>query len=414
MREHDCCTERESQPLHLEEALDRVLKTIVPVQGAEQIPLKQALGRILATDIYSTIDLPPFQNSAMDGYAVRAEDLRNASTLQVVGTAWAGRPYSVPLASGECVRIFTGAALPENADAVVIQEHARRKGDQIHVTEKPKPGEHIRPRGEELKAGDRLFVEGKHIGPAEIGLLASIGLPSIPVRRKLRAAFFTTGDELRSVEEPLASGEIHDSNRYVLDALLTGLGIETIDMGVVQDDKEAIRRALLEASNQADAVITSGGASVGDADFITEVMRDIGHIDFWKVAVKPGKPFAFGRINSSLFFGLPGNPVSMMVTFQQLARPALLRLMGAPTVEPLRLQAVCTNRLYKLPGRLEFQRGIYRCTSNGGYAVAGLLCQGASQITSMSLANCFIILPAENSGVEAGQTVEIEPFHCLH
>jgi molybdopterin molybdotransferase len=414
MHEHDCCTEKQSRLLSLEEALGRMLKTILPIQGTEQVPLKQSLGRILAKDVYSTIDLPPFQNSAMDGYALRAEDLRTASTLQVVGTAWAGQPYSAPLSSGECVRIFTGAALPEGAGAVVIQEHVRREGDQIRVVRKPEPGENIRPCGEELKTGERLLAEGKHIGPAEMGLLASIGLPSIPVRRKLRVAFFATGDELRSIAEPLAFGEIHDSNRYVLDALLTGLGIETIDLGVVQDDKEAIRCTLLEASNQADAVITSGGASVGDADFITEVTREIGLIDFWKVAIKPGKPFAFGRINSSLFFGLPGNPVSMMVTFQQLARPALLQLMGKPMVEPLRLQAVCTNRLHKQPGRQEFQRGIYRRTPNGGFTVAGVICQGASHMTSMSLANCFIVLPVENSGVEAGQTVEIEPFDFLH
>ena len=410
MRKHDCCIEKQP-PLSLKEALDRMLKTISPIQETELVPLKQALDRILAKDIRSTIDLPPFQNSAMDGYAVRADDLRNASTLRIAGTAWAGRPYSAPLSPGECVRIFTGAALPENADAVVIQEHARREGDRIRVAGKPESGEHVRPRGEELKVGDRLLSDGKLIGPAEIGLLASIGMAFVSVRRKLRAAFFATGDELRALAEPLAFGEIHDSNRYVLDAMLTGLGIETIDMGVIQDDKEAIRHALLEASNQADAVITSGGASVGDADFITEAAREIGHIDFWKVAVKPGKPFAFGHIHSSLFFGLPGNPVSMMVTFQQLARPALLGAMGAQATEPLRLSATCATRLDKLPGRLEFQRGIYRRTSNGGYSVAGLPCQGASQITSMSLANCFIVLPAENSGVEPGQTVEIEPFY---
>ncbi|HYE36831.1 gephyrin-like molybdotransferase Glp [Methylocaldum sp.] len=414
MREPDCCAEKQPQPLPLKEALDRIFKIITPARGTEQLPLKQALGRILAEDVYSTIDLPPFPNSAMDGYAVRTGDLRKASKLRVIGTAWAGQPFSAPLSPGECVRILTGAALPENADAVLMQEHARREGDHIQVAAEPKPGEHIRPRGEELKAGDRLLSEGEYLGPAEIGLLASIGMPAVSVRRKLRVAFFSTGDELRAITEPLAFGEIHDSNRYVLDALLTGLGIETIDMGVIRDDKDAIRRALLEASDQADAVISAGGASVGDADFITEVTREIGHIDFWKVAIKPGKPFAFGRINSSFFFGLPGNPVSMTVTFQQLARPALLRLMGAPIIEPLRLKAVCTNRLYKLPGRLEFQRGVYHCTPNGGYTVTGLTCQGASQMTSLSLANCFIILPTENSGIEAGQTVEIEPFHTSY
>ncbi|MGX2041237.1 molybdopterin molybdotransferase MoeA [Methylocaldum sp. MU1018] len=411
----DCCAEKQSRLLSLEDALDRMLETITPIRETEQLPLKRALGRILAEDIHSTTDLPPFRNSAMDGYAVRTEDLEKTSTLRVAGTAWAGRPYPAPLSPGECARIFTGAALPENADAVLMQERARRLGDQIQIAEKPKPGEHVRPQGEEIKAGDRLLSEGKRLGPAELGLLASIGMPAVTVRRKLRVAFFSTGDELRAITEPLAFGEIHDSNRYVLDALLAALDIETIDMGVIRDDKEAIRSALLEASSQAAAVVTSGGASVGDADFITEVMRDIGHIDFWKIAIKPGKPFAFGRIDSSLFFGLPGNPVSMMVTFQQLARPALLRLMGAPLIEPLRLQAVCTNRLHKRPGRLEFQRGAYRRAPNGGYTVAGLTCQGSSQMTSMSSANCFIVLPAQSTGIEAGQTVEIEPFfHNLH
>ncbi|MDV3241318.1 MAG: molybdopterin molybdotransferase MoeA [Methylocaldum sp.] len=414
MRECDCCSEKQSQPLALDEVLNRMLNAISPAAGIEQIPLKQALGRILAETVYASTDLPPFSSSAMDGYALRADEIQETPVLRVVGTAWAGLPHSAPLSAGECVRIFTGAALPEGADAVIMQEHAHRDGDRIRVTEKTKPGECIRSRGEEIKSGDRLLDEGQRLGPAELGLLASIGSPSVSVRRKPRVAFFSTGDELRPITEPLAFGEIHDSNRYVLDALLAGLGVETIDMGVTGDNKEEIQRVLLEASNQADAVITSGGASVGDADFITEVVKEIGHIDFWKVAIKPGKPFVFGRINSSFFFGLPGNPVSMMVTFQQLARPALLRLMGASIVEPLRLRAVCTNRLHKQPGRLEFQRGIYRRDPNGIFTVTGLGGQSASQMTSMSSANCFIVLPVENAGIEAGQTVDVEPFHGFH
>lgn len=306
MRECDCCSEKQSQPLALDEALNRMLNAISPAAGIEQIPLKQALGRILAETVYATTDLPPFSSSAIDGYALRADEIQETPVLRVVGTAWAGRPHSVPISAGECVRIFTGAALPEGADAVIMQEHAHLDGDRIRVTEKTKPGECIRSRGEEIKSGDRLLDEGQRLGPAELGLLASIGRPSASVRRKPRVAFFSTGDELRPITEPLAFGEIHDSNRYVLDALLAGLGVETIDMGVTVDNKEAIQRALLEASNQADAVITSGGASVGDADFITEVVREIGHIDFWKVTIKPGKPFVFGRINSSFFFRFAG------------------------------------------------------------------------------------------------------------
>jgi molybdopterin molybdotransferase len=413
MRQPDRCVEPQSPPLTLDRALDRLLGTLRPIAETERLPLKQVLGRILAEEIRAPLDLPPFPNSAMDGYALRAEDLHSQASFRVIGTALAGHPFSGPVAPGECVRIFTGAVLPENADAVVAQEDAQRNGDAIRLMAGVSPGENVRRRGDEIRTGQRLLPAGKCLAPADLGLLAAIGRPEAAVKRRLRVAFFSTGDELRPVWQPLAPGEIHESNRYVLDALLAESGAEALDFGTVRDDPEALRQAMLEAAGLADAVIASGGASVGEADFIVDVLREIGRIEFWKVAIKPGKPFAFGHIGATPLFGLPGNPVSMMVAFRQLVHPALRRLMGATFRQPLRLRAVCGNRLAKSPGRLEFQRGFYLRDGNGDFIVTALAGQGSHRLISMSQANCFIVLPPENSGVEPGEEVDIEPFETL-
>jgi molybdopterin molybdotransferase len=410
---HDRCAESESPPLTLELALERVLGTLRPIAESERLPLKQAHGRILAEEIRAPLDLPPFPSSAMDGYALRAEDPHAKASFRVIGAALAGHPFSGSVGPGECVRIFTGAVLPEGADTVALQEDAQRDGDEIRLLADVRPGDHVRHRGDEIRAGQVLLPAGKSLASADLGLLAAIGKPEATVKRRLRVAFFSTGNELRPVWQPLSPGEIHDSHRYVLDALLAELGAEALDFGAVRDDPEALRQVMLEASSVADAVITSGGASVGEADFVVDVLREIGRIEFWKVAVKPGKPFAFGQVGATPLFGLPGNPVSMMVAFRQLVRPALLRLMGATLRQPLRFRAICGNRLVKSPGRLEFQRGFYLRDGNGDIIVTGLAGQGSHRLISMSQANCFIVLPMENSGVEPGEDVDIEPFNAL-
>jgi molybdopterin molybdotransferase len=406
----DRCAEPESRQLTLEKALERMLGKIQPIREQERVSLKHALGRVLAEEVRSPLDLPPFPNSAMDGYALRSGDPGSHQALRVIGTSAAGHPYSESIAAGECVRIFTGAALPPNADAVAAQEDVERDGDEIRVAVPAESGTNVRLQGDEIRTEELLLPTGKVLSPADLGLLASVGMMEIGVNRRLRVALFSTGDELRPVWQPLGPGEIYESNRYVVAAQLAELGVETLDFGNVPDDPEAVRQALQEASGQADAVITSGGASVGEADFVVETLHSLGRIDFWKVAIKPGKPFAFGRIGAAYFFGLPGNPVSAMVTFSQLVRPALLRLMGAPHSSPLRLHAICKAKLGKPPGRLEFQRGLYRRNPDGGFSVEGLPGQGSHRLSSMSRANCFIVLPLENSGVEPGETVEIEPF----
>jgi molybdopterin molybdotransferase len=406
----DPCAEPESQRLTLEAALTQMLGAIRPIEGTEAAHLFHGLGRVLAGEILSPLDLPPFPNAAMDGYALAGGDCATAQTLKIIGTSAAGHPYTGPVAAGECVRIFTGAALPPGADAVIAQEDVERTGDVIRMAAAVKPGRHVRPQGDDTRAGDLLLPAGQMLAPADLGLLASAGILEITVRRKLRVALFSTGDELRPAWQPLGYGEIYESNRYMLAAHLAEIGAEVLDFGNLPDDPATIRAAMADAAAQADAVITSGGASVGAADFVVDTLCSLGRIDFWKVAIKPGKPFAFGRIGAAYFFGLPGNPVSALVTFSQLARPALRRLMGAPDARPLRLHAICTSALGKQPGRLEFQSGIFRREPGGGFTVEGLPGQGAHKLSRVSRANCFVILPAENAGVAPGDTVEIEPF----
>ena len=410
MEPNDRCAEPTN--LTLTDAQVRIQKTVAPITGIEEIPLKQAKGRVLATTITAPIDLPPFANSAMDGYAFYHADLaRQASaTLTIAGTSFAGRPYPGKLGTGECVRIFTGAAMPNGADTVVMQEDVTRLSDGIRLEKAILPLANVRPAGDEIRSGECLLERGKILGPADLGLLASAGFPQAMVTRKLRVAFFSTGDELQPVGETLAFGQIYDSNRYLIHGLLDHPAIEIIDLGVITDDAAAIKKTLLEASNQADAIITSGGVSVGDADFITSCLAELGKVEFWKVAVKPGKPFAFGKIGPAWFFGLPGNPVAVMVTFQQLVRPALLEMIGSQTKPPLRLMAVCRSPLKKSPGRMEFQRGIFEADAEGNFAVTGLDRQGSHQLSGVSQANCFIVLPKENSRIKPGEMVEIEPF----
>ncbi len=409
MRAEDGALKSREPMLGLEQAREIVDSRIAPLNGYEQIILKDGLGRVLFENIDAPFDLPPEAHSSMDGYAFNSAELetRGGSHFRIAGTSWAGRPYLGPVKNGECVRIFTGAVLPSNTDSVVIQENVRRSGDSIEVPPVTRRKDNIRIPGDEFRRGQRVLENGKRLSPADIGILASLGCNEIRVRRIPRIAFFSTGDELVSLNQPIESGKIYDSNRYTLYGMLKTLGIEPLDLGVIRDDHDAILDTLVEASSISDVVITSGGVSVGDADLVKQALAAIGRIEFWKIAMKPGKPLAFGQIGPAYFFGLPGNPVSVFVTFYQVVRPALLRLMGAPT-KTHRMQACCHSEIVKTPGRQEFQRGNLFFDERGNAQVTPAGKQQSHHLSAVSRCNCFIVLPAECDGVTAGKPVEVE------
>ena len=409
----NCDDEFDPTLLSVDDAIAEITRTIAPLAATEQLPLRTALGRILASDLYAPADVPNHTNSAMDGYALRAADLEQGTPLTVVGTAWAGKPHLGAVASGECVRIMTGAVMPEHADTVVMQEQVELLDDHIRVAPGQKAGQHVRHAGEDLAAGALALRAGQRLAPAALGLIASLGIAEVPVFRRPRVAFFSNGDELRSVGQPLNPGEVYDSNRYTLHGLLQRAGMDMVDLGVVPDDRTQIRSAFLSAAHSVDALITSAGASVGDADFIKDILDEVGEVSFWKIAMKPGRPLAFGHVGDALFFGLPGNPVSVMVTFYQFVLPALRRLSGETPVLSLRLTAQTTNRIRKRPGRTEFQRGVLTQTPDGDLEVSVTGEQGSGILSSMSEANCFILLPADCDGVAPGQSVLVEPFAGL-
>jgi molybdopterin molybdotransferase len=412
-----CVADPHGEPtLRLEEALERMQADVRPVTGVEALSLRDALGRVLAEDVSSAIDVPSHTNSAMDGYAVRAADLPSAGSvgLKVLGTAWAGRPFRGDVGPGECARIMTGATLPAGADTIVIQEHATREGEQVIIGPGHRAGQHVRHAGEDVGAGDVALRAGTVLQPAHLGLLASLGVDRTSVRRRPRVAFFSTGDELCGPGTPLEQGQIYDSNRFTIHGMLTRLDVDLNDMGIIPDDRDLIRCAFADAARDADAIVTSGGVSVGEADFVTETLEEMGSVGFWKVAIKPGRPIAFGRVQGTLFFGLPGNPVSVMATFYQLVRPALLRLKGIDKPEPdIRVRAVCRSRLKKKPGRVEFQRGILTQDAGGRYVVDVTGHQGAGVLRSMAEANCFIVLPLDGDTVTPGDEVQVQPFSAL-
>ena len=415
-RENAGCGGHGSPSLALEDARTRMLERIAPVEGSECVALRSALGRILAQDVISGVDVPSHRNSALDGYALAGDALPAGGEqgFEVVGTSWAGRPFEGAVGPGQCARIMTGASVPEGTDTVVMQEQVRREADTAYIGTGHRPGENVRPAGEDLRRGETAVPAGTYVRPAQLGLIASLGVSEVHVRRRPRVAFFSTGDELKSIGEPLGEGEIYDSNRYTLFGMLTRLGMDVIDMGVVRDRPEALEAAFREAARRADAIVTSGGVSVGEADFVTDTLDKLGEIGFWTVAMKPGRPIAFGRINDAWFFGLPGNPVSVMATFYQLVQPALQRLAGMEVpAPPLLVTATTTSALRKRPGRLEFQRGVLAPGLDGRYVVESTGHQGSGILRSMSEANCFIVLEQERGRVEAGEQVQVQPFQGL-
>ncbi|HTT08547.1 MAG TPA: gephyrin-like molybdotransferase Glp [Gammaproteobacteria bacterium] len=410
-----CADDYDPGSLTCDEALRRLLAAVSPVDGIDHVTLRNSLGRVLAEDVVSNVNVPAYANSAMDGYAVRSGDLPVQDTvrLRIAGSSYAGKPCSATVQPGECVRITTGAILPQGADSVVIQEHVERLGDKIRVGGGHKAGDNVRAAGEDIAVGQTVLKTGRRLTPADLGLLASLGIGTVPVRRRLKVAFLSTGDELKPVGEQLAPGEIHDSNRHTLHAMLTRLGVEVADFGIVRDDRAATRAAFKGAARGRDAVISSGGVSVGEADFVKEILNEQGKMNFWKVAMKPGRPLTFGQLGDAVFFGLPGNPVSVMVTFYQFVQPALRKMMGEAPHAPLLLKAVTRSRLKKKPGRVEFQRAMLECDENGRLSVSTTGMQGSGILTSMSQANCFIILPMDSGNIEAGALVDVQPFDGL-
>jgi len=411
---HDCCGPADAvKPLAVEAALQRILDLTEPLHGQERVAVRAALGRVLAADVHASVDVPPYTNSAMDGYALRGADLDLAASdgLRLVGESFAGHPFPGTVAAGECVRIMTGAVMPAGCDTVVMQEATTVSGETIRIAPGGKTGMNVRHAGEDLRAGAVALSAGMRLKPVDLGLLASVGIAEVPVRRRIRVAFFSTGDELCSIGEPLREGCLYDSNRYTLYGMLTRAGADVLDLGVVRDTREAIEQAFRDAAALADVVITSGGVSVGEADFVKETLDRLGGIDFWRIAMKPGKPLAFGRLDGgAYFFGLPGNPVSVMVTFYQFVRPALRRLAGERATPEVWLRAPCLSPLKKSPGRTEFQRGVLTSGPDGQLAVQTSGAQGSGILHSMSVADCFIRLPAESGDVEAGTLVDVQPF----
>ncbi|MBY6019528.1 molybdopterin molybdotransferase MoeA [Halomonas denitrificans] len=396
------------------DALARMREQVAPLDTEQWVSLEQCPGRVLARDIAAAIDLPPFDNSAMDGYAVRAADVAEGAVLTVAGKAFAGVPFEGEVGPGQCVRIMTGAALPAGLDSIVMQEVVEAEGeDRVRFTESVRAGHFVRSRGSELRAGTVVLNAGTRISAAEVGVLATVGVAEVPVRPKLVVALFSTGDELKAPGTELAVGEIYDSNRHALRSMLTAMGCEVRDLGVIPDDLEQVRDAFRRADAEADVVITSGGVSVGEADFIKVVLDEMGQISFWKLAIKPGKPFAFGRLPNAWFCGLPGNPVSSMVTCYQLVQPLLAHLAGEPFRPALTLDAVLQDDLRKAPGRQEYQRGILSRAEDGTLIVTSTGAQGSDMTTSMSRANCFIILPREQGDTAAGSRVTVEPFNAV-
>ncbi|MEA9598453.1 gephyrin-like molybdotransferase Glp [Polynucleobacter sp. AP-Sanab-80-C2] len=392
----------------------------------ETVSLDHAINRILAEDLLSPIDVPAADNSAMDGYAFDSQCLKTSAdeiSLRVAGTALAGKPYEGEIQAGECLKIMTGAVMPAACDTVIPQEFITSNHESISFkSDQLKAGENRRLRGEDLQKGKAAIAAGRLLRPSDLGLAASLGIATLKVRRKLKVAILSSGDELRSLGESLTAGSIYDSNRYSLTGLLNRLDLDIIDCGIVRDDPASLKQAFIEAAAKADVLISSGGVSVGEADFTKQIMQELGDVGFWKIAMRPGRPMAFGILKpapgtssarKTLFFGLPGNPVAVMVTFYQFVRSALLQLNGASQTEPPLVQAVTETAIRKKPGRTEFQRAILGRNAEGKPSVRLTGSQGAGILRSMSEANCFVILGHDQGNIATGDWVDIALFDGL-
>ena len=408
-----CADPFDPDSISLAKALNKIQERVLPVHACERLPIRECLDRVNNEAVKSPHDVPPLPNSAMDGFAVAIDSLAQdeITELEEVGTAFAGNPFSGNCGPGQCVRIMTGALVPEGTDAVIMQEQVEiSETGKIRVDSDHRVGENIRLAGEDVASGEIVIDAGARLSPADIGVLASLGIGQLQVKRKPVVAFFSTGDELVSIGEKLEPGKIYDSNRYSLHGMLSHMTVDIIDLGVVKDEPAAMREVLEDASKRADLIISTGGVSVGEADYIREALADLGTTEFWKIAIKPGRPLTFGQIDASIFMGLPGNPVAVMVTFSQFVMPAIDALAGAKPRRPALFRARALDAMRKKPGRYEFQRGIATLDDNNQWQVSKTGKQGSGILTSMSRANCFIVLPDENEGVEPGDEVNIQFF----
>jgi molybdopterin molybdotransferase len=418
-----CMSDYDPESLRVEVATKIVDDFVRPASLAletETVSIYDSLGRVLANDIISPINVPSADNSAMDGYAFSGTSIikDGVTSLTMIGKGFAGNAFDGMVNQGECVRIMTGAVMPAGCDTTIPQELVKVDGDQIQFQSSViRAGDNRRLKGEDLSIGQAALSAGKIIRPSDLGLIASLGIGSVTVKRRLKVGFFSTGDELRSIGQPLDDGCVYDSNRYTLFGMLSRLNVELHDFGVVKDDPDAMRAAFSKAASSCDAVITSGGVSVGEADYTKQIMRELGDVSFWKIAMRPGRPMAFGSIQGdqhrAVLFGLPGNPVAVMVTFYQFVRNALLAMSGATQVAPPMMQAKTVEAIRKRPGRTEFQRGILSTDATGKRTVRITGAQGSGVLRSMSEADCFIVLAHDQENIQSGDTVGVVLFEGL-
>lgn len=411
----DCCSAPGLTPFS--QALEHLLAQISVQSSTQLMSIEQACGRVLAHDIESRLNIPSADNSAMDGYAMASDDAQAGKQLTMIAKVFAGHPFTGDVAAGQCVRIMTGGQVPQGCDCVIMQENTHAQtaeiGAHIEILQTAKVGENIRKLGEDIKVGQQILMKGRRLTPADIGLLASLGVESVTVFEPIKVALISTGDELKKPGQVLQAGQFYESNGYTVEAALKRFGADVINFGIVPDDLNLLTHAFQQADQQADVVITSGGVSVGEADYTKTVIEKLGRIDFWKLAIKPGKPFAFGHLHNSYFIGLPGNPVSALVTLHQLGMPMLRKLSGEIAKSPLRLSAILQGNIRKSPGRMDFQRGIFSIDETGQLIVTTTGGQGSGILTSMSQANCYIVLSQESGSVAGGERVSIEPFDSI-
>ncbi|EGR3403514.1 bifunctional molybdopterin-guanine dinucleotide biosynthesis protein MobB/molybdopterin molybdotransferase MoeA [Vibrio parahaemolyticus] len=405
-----CCDTLSPAFLSVVQGQEKILSLVNTVSGIEACKIENAYGRVLAEHIISPVNVPQYTNSAMDGYAIRSDDV-DRDSYQVVAEVMAGHAYDQPLEVGQAVKIMTGAPTPRNGDTVVMREQASQEGDKVTFNgANIKAGQNVRQAGEDLAIGSDVFTAGTRLASPEMGMIASLGFGEANVFRKLKVAVFSTGDEVQAPGTEQKANSIYDSNRFTIMGMLEKLGCEILDFGILEDNEQLMIEALENASAQADVVMTSGGVSVGDADYIKLALDKLGQIDFWRINMRPGRPLAFGQINNKPFFGLPGNPVAVMVSFINFVEPALRKMQGEQGWKPLKVKAIATENLRSRQGRTEFSRGIYELDDTGRLTVRTTGKQGSGILRSMSEANCLIEISPAIDTVKAGESVTIIPL----
>ena len=407
----NCFNEFDPNALNVEEALSRILKSIARKKDTELVPLKESYGRVLAKDIKSNQDIPNYKNSAMDGYAVCMDDtnVNDKYTFRCVGESFAGRPYNKNVKINEAVKVMTGGMVPKSCNAVVMKELVKNIDDKIVINANIFKDQNIRFPGEDIKKNTTVLLKGRQIDDVDMGILASLGKVKIPVYSKPIIGFFSTGDELVSIDAKIKKSQVYDSNRYLLHGLLQKYPIKIKDFGVVKDKFKSVEKKLALASNECDLLLTTGGVSVGDADFIKNALEKLGKVNFWKIAVKPGRPLAFGKIKKCFFFGLPGNPVSVVVTFNLFVNAAIRKMTGQKNNSSLTLTAKLQSEIKKRKGRKEYKRGILTI-NNGDFFVKSSGAQGSNILSSLKDANCYIELAEHIDKIKEGENVKVIPF----